>query len=152
MDLAKNAAQTGRDTGFENFTYEVWHAQANDVLSLSSLYPDGFPGVAIDTKNARHFGYTNNIASSPTATAHDPTPTDNTDLPEPTGPLIFLANEGHDAGVLGNFVRISVDDIDPDPADNRNRRGVWLQKVYTGEDCTNKSFRWFLCSPLFRDP
>ena len=142
-----------RSDALPNWTFKLFATSANDPQSLSSLYADnGYPGIAIDARASGQPGYTNGIASTPTPTASNPDPDDNIDLGPPDGPCIFLAAQGNDAGVLGNFVRIAVSDIAPDPSDGLYRRGVWFQKVYTGEDCTNKSFRWFLCSPLFTDP
>jgi len=152
LEIPSHTPQTGRSSGVENHPYKLFAAHANDVFSLSSLYPHGFPGISIDTRSSTQLPATNNIASTPTPTASNPTPVDNTGLTAPTGPCIFLAAQGNDAGVLGNFVRIAVSDIAPDPTDGLYRRGAWFQKLYTGEDCTNKSFRWVLCSPLYRDP
>ncbi|HWD18583.1 MAG TPA: hypothetical protein VHB20_04845 [Verrucomicrobiae bacterium] len=152
LEIPSQTPQTGRSSGVQNHPHKIFATQANDILSLSSLYPNGFPGITVDSRVSGHLPSTNHLTSTPIATAHNPTPVDNTDLAAPTGPCLFVAKQGNDAGVLGNFIRLAVSDIAPDPADNINRRGVWLQKIYTGEDCTNKSFRWFLCSPLYQDP
>ncbi len=147
MDLPANIPQTGRGFANTNWTFKVFPTSYNDMVGLVSLYEDrGFPGLTIDVRLTGQPAYTNNIVSTPVSGA------DNDTLGAPSSPCLFLTEQGSDAGVLGNFIRLALGDIAPDPADGAHRRGVWLQKIYTGEGCNNKNFRYFLCSPLYQDP
>lgn len=155
LDFPSDQSVTGR-TGLAttNWTFLVFPTTYADITS--GAYTTGFPGVTIDSRNtdptlgspdSTKPAYTNNLATSPISGP------DNTSLAVPGSPGLFIGQgDKTNGGVIRNFIRLFPSDIAPDPADSVNKRGVWLQKLYTGENCSNKTFRWVLCSPLYTDP
>lgn len=157
------AADVG-DTGVVSVTYIDVNSEGRSILSnhivlpedpldiTSGFYSYGFPGLTLDVRTCGQPIYTNNIATTPVATSSHPTPQDNTDLTAPNEEVIFLAERDNvNAGVLKSFIRLTPKDIGAHPGSGDRNIGMWPQKIYTGEGCDKRNYRWFVCSPLYQD-
>jgi hypothetical protein len=159
MNLApmSDLAQTGRSNLNANWPFKIFATDVHDVLNLSGDFTTGFPGITIDTRATGQPAYSNNQRSFPISA------TDNPALTAPADATLFIAEReldesGHATGKLLRFLRLSVCDIPTvdltgeGGSSGEKLVGLWVDKLYTGEECSNKTWRAVLMSPLYEDP
>lgn len=142
MDIPNDVGASGRSSLQTNWIFEVWPVAYADLVAGVAAWPNGFPGVQVDSRTAAQPKYSNNISLGGlldrSFTGCGP---DNTALAEPNSPGLFIANKSGSA--LANFIRLFLADI------TDANVGLSIQKIVTSEDCANpNAYRWFLCSPL----